>query len=484
MNFKTDYSAENLVLVVNPRVPFTKIGVYNNSKLVFLKKISHPDADLGQFTKYEDQTNYRKEAIIKELRENDVDVNKIRIVISRGGLIKPVKSGIYAVDKKVKDDLYNSVQGSDIVNLGGLISDAIASELPDSKAVIADPVVVDEYDDVARITGLPEIERRSIFHALNQKQAACRYSKSIHKACEDLNLIIVHLGTGITVGAHNKGRVIDANMGYDGDGPFSPIRAGSLPTGDLIKLCYSGKYTEEEMLKRVSLEGGLFAHFGTPSGIDVDKMVKQGNKQASWRTDPKQAGAGGCMGDIGTHAENLAEFITGLEISEICADLTSFIPGRKLDDDGNCLLRFKGGAKGLLHASQISIGEENNLGIYVYGEKAALEWHQEKPNDLQFKPLDAPVQVWKRGNEYINKVSPAAARGVRIPPGHPEGFFEAFANNYKNFADTVRKKLEGKKPTKLELDFPDVADGVRGMAFVETVIKSAKTSKKWTKFRV
>ncbi|WP_462281249.1 butyrate kinase [Salinivirga cyanobacteriivorans] len=280
MNFKTDYSAENLVLVVNPRVPFTKIGVYNNSKLVFLKKISHNDADLAEFTKYEDQTNYRKEAIIKELRENDVDVNKIRIVISRGGLIKPVKSGIYAVDKKVKDDLYNSVQGSDIVNLGGLISDAIASELPDSKAVIADPVVVDEYDDVARVTGLPEIERRSIFHALNQKQAACRYSKSIHKACEDLNLIIAHLGTGITVGAHNKGRVIDANMGYDGDGPFSPIRAGSLPTGDLIKLCYSGKYTEEEMLKRVSLEGGLFAHFGTPSGIDVDKMVKQGDKQA------------------------------------------------------------------------------------------------------------------------------------------------------------------------------------------------------------
>ncbi len=280
MNFKTDYSSDNLVLVVNPRVPFTKIGVYNNSKLVFLKKINHSGTDLEQFSKYEDQTQLRKDSIIKELKENDVDVDKIRIVISRGGLINPVKSGIYAVGKKVKDDLYNSVQGSDIVNLGGLISDAIAADLPNANAVIVDPVVVDEYEDVARVTGLPEIERKSIFHALNQKQAACRYSKSIHKECEDLNLIIAHLGTGITIGAHNKGRVVDANMGYDGDGPFSPIRAGGLPTGDLIKLCYSGKYTEEQMLKRVSLEGGLFAHFGTPSGIDVDKMVVKGDKKA------------------------------------------------------------------------------------------------------------------------------------------------------------------------------------------------------------
>lgn len=280
MNLNTEYSADNLVLVVNPRVPFTKIGVYNNSKLVFLKRINHQDEDLKKFSKYEDQTNYRKDAIISELKDNDVEVDKIRVVISRGGLLKPVKSGIYAVDEKVKNDLYNSPLGSDIVNLGGLICDAIASDLPNANALIADPVVVDEYDEVARITGLPEIKRRSIFHALHQKQAACRYSKSIHKECEDLNLIIAHLGTGITVGAHKKGRVVDANMGYDGDGPFSPIRTGSLPTGDLIKLCYSGKYTEEQMLKKVSLEGGLFAHFGTPSGIDVAKMVEKGDKQA------------------------------------------------------------------------------------------------------------------------------------------------------------------------------------------------------------
>lgn len=221
-----------------------------------------------------------------------------------------------------------------------------------------------------------------------------------------------------------------------------------------------------------------------PQGWLARPIEKDGNMQASWRTDPKQAGAGGCMGDIGTHAANLAEYITGLEITDICADLTAFIKGRALDDDGNCLLRFKGGAKGILHASQISIGEENNLGIYVFGEKGAVEWHQEKPNDLLVNPLDAPVEIWRRGNEYVNKLSPAAARCTRIPPGHPEGFFEAFANNYLNFADTVRKTITGKKATALETDFPGIADGVRGMAFIETAVKSSKSSRKWTKFAV
>ncbi len=221
-----------------------------------------------------------------------------------------------------------------------------------------------------------------------------------------------------------------------------------------------------------------------PQGWLVRPIEKEGQMQASWRTDPKQAGAGGCMGDIGTHAANLAEYITGLTITDICADLTAFVKGRALDDDGNCLLRFKGGAKGILHASQISIGEENNLGIYIFGEKAAVEWHQEKPNDLLVKPLDAPVEIWRRGNEYVNKLSPAAERCTRIPPGHPEGFFEAFANNYLNFADTVRKALTGKKATALESDFPGIDDGIRGMAFIETAVKSTKSSRKWTKFAV
>ncbi|MFC2104257.1 butyrate kinase [Bacteroidota bacterium] len=280
MKYKIDYSADSLIIVINPRTPFTKVGVYNNKNLVFLKKIKHLDDELKSFSKIEDQTEFRKEIIIKELKENDIDFDKIRMVITRGGLIKPVKSGIYQINEEIKKDLLNSVQGKDIVNIGGLIADSIVSSFPNASAFIADPVVVDEYDDIARITGLPEIKRRSIFHALNQKFVARRYAKSINKDYEDLNLIVAHLGTGITVGAHKKGRVIDSNMGYDGDGPFSPIRAGSLPTGDLIRLCFSGKYTEEELLRKVSTEGGLYAYFGTFSGVDIDQRVKDGDQEA------------------------------------------------------------------------------------------------------------------------------------------------------------------------------------------------------------
>ena len=189
------------------------------------------------------------------------------------------------------------------------------------------------------------------------------------------------------------------------------------------------------------------------------------------------------MGDIGTHAENLVEYITGLKIREICADLTAFVKGRRLDDDGNCLLRFNNGAKGILHASQISIGEENELAIWVYGDRKGLEWHQEKPNDLYVKSPDGPVEIWRRGNEYVAARSPAAARATRIPAGHPEGYFEAFANVYCNFADTLRARLEGKKPDQLALDFPSADDGLRGMLFIETLLASSKSAKKWTKMR-
>lgn len=217
-----------------------------------------------------------------------------------------------------------------------------------------------------------------------------------------------------------------------------------------------------------------------PQGWLATPLEQTGQTQASWRTDPSQSGGAGSIGDIGTHAENLAEYITGLQITHMCADLTIFVAGRKLDDDGNCLLRFDNGAKGLLHVSQISIGEENGLAIWVYGEKKGLEWHQEHPNYLYLKEPDAPEQVWKRGNGYVAAKSAAAARGSRIPSGHPEAFLEAFANNYCNFADTLRAHLLGTKPDPLALDFPNVDDGVRGMLFIETVLESAKSEKKWT----
>ncbi|MEI7800365.1 MAG: gfo/Idh/MocA family oxidoreductase [Opitutaceae bacterium] len=215
-----------------------------------------------------------------------------------------------------------------------------------------------------------------------------------------------------------------------------------------------------------------------PQGWLATRLEGSGQKQAAWRTDPKRSGAAGAMGDIGTHAENLAHYITGLEISELCADLTSFVPGRRLDDDGNVLVRFKGGAKGILHASQISVGEENNLNIRIYGEKAGLEWHQEHPNELLVKYPDQPMQTWRRGNGYVADI---AKKFTRIPAGHPEGYLEAFANVYQEAFRAIRAEVAGKKMPN-DLDFPTIDDGVEGMAFIDTVVKSSARGAKWLKF--
>jgi predicted dehydrogenase len=206
-------------------------------------------------------------------------------------------------------------------------------------------------------------------------------------------------------------------------------------------------------------------------------LEASGQKQASWRTDPKRSGAAGCMGDIGTHAENLARYITGLHIESLCADLTTFVKGRQLDDDGNILVRFVGGAKGIIHSSQISVGDENNLNIRVYGTKAAIEWHQEHPNELIVKFPDQPRQIWRRGNGYV---APAAGRFTRIPPGHPEGYLEAFGNIYREVFRALEAEAAGKNRPK-DLDFPTIADGVEGMAFIETVVKSSKRGARWVK---
>ena len=217
-----------------------------------------------------------------------------------------------------------------------------------------------------------------------------------------------------------------------------------------------------------------------PQGWLATRVEESGQKQAAWRTDPKRSGAAGCIGDIGTHAENLAEYITGLKISELAADLTTFVEGRQLDDDGNILLRFDNGAKGVLHASQISVGEENNLSIRVYGERGGLEWHQNEPNTLLLKWLDQPMQVYRTANGYLGKAALAAGR---TPPAHPEGYLEAFANIYKNFATAIRARIEGRTlaPDDLALDFPKIADGIRGMAFIQAVVKSSQANAAWTK---
>jgi predicted dehydrogenase len=212
----------------------------------------------------------------------------------------------------------------------------------------------------------------------------------------------------------------------------------------------------------------------------IEKLEDSGSKQAEWRTDPERSGMAGAIGDIGSHAENLVSTVTGLMINEICAELTTFVPGRKLDDDGNLLLRFDNGAKGILIASQISTGEENDLKIRVYGTKGSLTWQQEDPNYLIYKPAEGPMQVLKRGNAYLSE---AAQRATRLPTGHPEAFIEAFANVYKNAADTIRAKLEGREATELERDFPTVHDGARGVHFIEKTVESASSDRKWTEAR-
>ena len=215
-----------------------------------------------------------------------------------------------------------------------------------------------------------------------------------------------------------------------------------------------------------------------PQGWLSTFLEASDQKQAAWRTDPKRSGAAGCMGDIGTHAENLARYITGLEIDTLCADLTTFVKGRKLDDDGNVLVRYKGGAKGILHSSQICIGDENMLNIRVYGTEAGIEWRQEFPNELVVKYADKPRETWRRGNGYL---SAGVAKFTRIPAGHPEGYLEAFANIYLEAFRAIEAEVTGKKQPK-NLDFPTIEDGVYGMAFIETVVKSSKLGAKWVKF--
>jgi len=216
-----------------------------------------------------------------------------------------------------------------------------------------------------------------------------------------------------------------------------------------------------------------------PQGYAITALTGEDKAIANWRADPKIAGISNCMGDIGTHAENLVHYITGLEIDRLCADLSVNIPGRTLDDDGNVLVRFKGGARGIIYASQVSNGDENDLNIRVYGTKKSLEWHQEEPNDLLVKDARSPRQIYRRGNDYVTG---AAADNTRIPFGHPEGFIEAFANVYNAAAVAIRDERAGKFPRKSGYDYPDIRDGIIGMAFIETVVKSSKSKEKWVKF--
>ena len=273
------------ILAINPGSTSTKIAVFQNTNPLFVKSMNHSTEELNGFDRVTDQHSFRKEIIYKELQLAEIDLSEIRAVVGRGGMLKPISSGVYEVNEAMKYDLIHSKVGDHASNLGGLIADDIASSLPNARAFIADPVVVDELDDIARVSGHPEFSRISIFHALNQKAIARQHAKSVMRKYEDMNLIVVHLGGGITVGAHQKGRVIDVNQGLDGEGPFSPERSGTLPVGDLARLCFSGKYTEKEVLKMIKGNGGLFAHLGTTSAYEVEQRAQAGDERAKFIFD-------------------------------------------------------------------------------------------------------------------------------------------------------------------------------------------------------
>jgi butyrate kinase len=269
-----------LILAINPGSTSTKFSLFQEDYLVFEKNLRHTSEELKSFDKITDQFYFRKDLIMNELLERNIDLKKINAVVGRGGLIKPIESGIYIVNQQMKDDLSIGILGQHASNLGGLIADEIAASLPAAVAYIVDPVVVDELQPVARISGHPEIVRRSIFHALNQKAVARIYAASINRNYEDLNLIIAHLGGGASVGAHRKGRVVDVNNALDGDGPFSPERSGSLPAGQLAELCFSGRFSHCEIKSMLTGKGGMVAYLGTNSFLEVWKMSESGNEKA------------------------------------------------------------------------------------------------------------------------------------------------------------------------------------------------------------
>jgi butyrate kinase len=269
--------SKRLILLINPGSTSTKFSLFEEDISLFEKTLTHSLEEISGYAKITDQFHFRKDLIMKELETRNTDLARLAAIVGRGGLIRPIESGIYEVNEKMIEDLKKGFLGQHASNLGGLIAHDIAVSLPNAKAYIVDPVVVDELQPVARITGHPEIERISIFHALNQKAVARIYADSINKKYEELNLIIAHMGGGISVGAHRKGRVVDVNNALDGDGPFSPERAGSLPSGQLVDLCFSGKYSYNEIKAMLTGKGGFVAYLGTNSFREVCKMAEDGD---------------------------------------------------------------------------------------------------------------------------------------------------------------------------------------------------------------
>ena len=268
------------LLIINPGSTSTKIGVYSDEKEVLVETLRHTSDEIAKYDSIFEQKGFRKEVIMNVLKENNIDLNSLDAIVGRGGMLRPIPGGTYEVTDKLLEDLKVGVSGQHASNLGGILASEIANEVG-IRSFIVDPVVVDELQDVARISGIPELPRRSIFHALNQKAVAKRYAKENGSKYDDLNLVVVHMGGGVSVAAHRGGLVVDVNNTLDGDGPFSPERSGSVPVGDLVKLCFSGKYTQSEIYSKIVGKGGYVAYLNTNDARDVLKAREEGNEYAS-----------------------------------------------------------------------------------------------------------------------------------------------------------------------------------------------------------
>ena len=266
-------------LIINPGSTSTEIGVFEDETLLFDETLRHSTEEIAQYATIADQKDFRKNIILNLLKEKDFDIKSLGMVVGRGGMLKPIPGGTYAVTDDLLHDLEIGKQGQHASNLGGMLAREIGDEIG-VPSFIVDPVVVDEMCDIARYSGVPELPRTSVFHALNQKAVAKRYAKENNKNYADLNLIVVHMGGGVSVGAHANGKVVDVFNALDGDGAFSPERAGAAPVGALIKMCFSGDYTEKEIYKKFVGGGGLNAYLGTNDMRDVEKMVNEGDAKA------------------------------------------------------------------------------------------------------------------------------------------------------------------------------------------------------------
>lgn len=266
-------------LIINPGSTSTKIGVFEDETLLFEETLRHSTEEISKYAAIVDQKDFRKHIITELLEKKDFDIKSLGVVVGRGGMLKPIPGGTYEVSDALLEDLKIGIQGQHASNLGGILAKEIADSIG-VKAYIVDPVVVDELQSVARYSGVPELPRTSVFHALNQKAVAKRYAKEIDKQYESLNLIVVHMGGGVSVGAHEKGRVIDVYNALDGDGAFSPERAGGVPSGALIKMCFSGKYTEKEVYSKFVGQGGFNAYMGTNDMREVEDKANAGDATA------------------------------------------------------------------------------------------------------------------------------------------------------------------------------------------------------------